>query len=82
MKTNQNLSLKNLRKNKIYQLLIKYKLIKNKNLSIFYHQTRDDKHHKSFIDKAPENIVSNEKSKLNDFIVERDKIIDNIAMLK
>ena len=37
---------------------------------------------KSFIDKAPENIVNNEKSKLNDFIVERDKIIDNIAMLK
>ena len=37
---------------------------------------------KSFIGKAPENIVNNEKSKLNDFIVERDKIIDNIAMLK
>ncbi len=37
---------------------------------------------KSFIDKAPKNIVNNEKSKLNDFIVERDKIIDNIAMLK
>jgi valyl-tRNA synthetase len=37
---------------------------------------------KSFLDKAPENIVNNEKSKLNDFIVERDKIIDNIAMLK
>ena len=37
---------------------------------------------KSFIDKAPENIVNNEKRKLNDFIVERDKIIDNIAMLK
>ena len=37
---------------------------------------------KSFTDKAPENIVNNEKSKLNDFIVERDKIIDNIAMLK
>ena len=37
---------------------------------------------KSFIDKAPENIVNNEKNKLNDFIVERDKIIDNIAMLK
>ena len=46
------INLKNLRKNKIYQLLIKYKLIKNKNLSIFYHQTRDDKHHKSFIDNA------------------------------
>ena len=37
---------------------------------------------KSFTDKAPENIVNNEKSKFNDFIVERDKIIDNIAMLK
>ena len=64
MKTNQNLSLKNLRKNKIYQLLIKYKLIKNKNLSIFYHQTRDDKHHKSFIDNAT-NIIFLEKTKNN-----------------
>ena len=37
---------------------------------------------KSFIDKAPAEIINHEKSKLNDFIVERDKIIDNIALLK
>ena len=37
---------------------------------------------KSFIDKAPTEIVNHEKNKLNDFIVERDKIIDNIALLK
>ena len=59
---NQTFSLNNLRKNKIYRLLIKYKLIKNKNLSIFYHQTRDDKHHKSFIDKTA-NIIFLEKTK-------------------
>ena len=59
---NQTFSLNNLRKNKIYRLLIKYKLIKNKNLSIFYHRTRDDKHHKSFIDKTA-NIIFLEKTK-------------------
>ena len=37
---------------------------------------------KSFVDKAPAEIVNHEKNKLNDFIVERDKIIDNIALLK
>ena len=37
---------------------------------------------KSFIDKAPTEIVNHEKNKLNNFIVERDKIIDNIALLK
>ena len=58
----QDVSLRNLRKNKIYQLLLKYKLIKNKNLSIFYHQTRDDKHHQSFIDNAT-NIIFLEKTK-------------------
>ena len=48
----------------------------------FIHAIEKKLKNKSFIDKAPENIVNNEKSKLNDFIVERDKIIDNIAMLK
>ena len=62
MMTKQNFSLKNLKKNKIYKLLIKYKLIKNKNLSIFYHQTRDDKHHQSFIDNIT-NIIFLEKTK-------------------
>ena len=37
------INLKNLKKNNIYKLLLEYKLIKNKNLSIFSHQTRDDK---------------------------------------
>ena len=37
---------------------------------------------KSFVDNAPIEIVNHEKNKLNDFIVERDKIIDNIALLK
>ena len=37
---------------------------------------------KAFIDKAPEKIVNHEKSKLDDFIIEREKIIANIGMLK
>ena len=37
---------------------------------------------KSFVDNAPIEIVNHEKNKLNDFIVERDKIIDNIVLLK
>ena len=32
--------------------------------------------------KAPEKIVNHEKSKLDDFIIEREKIIANIEMLK
>ena len=35
-----------------------------------------------FIKKAPENIVDGEKNKLNDFIVERTKILSNIEVLK
>ena len=54
--------IKKLKKNKIYLLLKKYKLIKNKNLSIFYHQTKDDKNHKSFIDKET-NVIFLEKTK-------------------
>ena len=72
---NQGVSLSNLRKNKIYQLLLKYKLIKNKNLSIFYHQTRDDKHHKSFVDKTT-NIIFLEKTK-NDIYYRNKKIKKN-----
>ena len=37
---------------------------------------------KAFADKAPEKIVNHEKSKLDDFIIEREKIIANIGMLK
>ena len=37
---------------------------------------------KAFTDKAPEKIVNHEKSKLDDFIFEREKIIANIEMLK
>ena len=35
-----------------------------------------------FISKAPKNIVSSEKNKLNDFLVERTKILSNIEVLK
>ena len=35
-----------------------------------------------FISKAPENIVIGEKNKLNDFLVERTKILSNIEVLK
>ena len=35
-----------------------------------------------FISKAPANIVSGEKNKLNDFLVERTKILSNIEVLK
>ena len=35
-----------------------------------------------FISKAPENIVEGEKNKLNDFLVERTKILSNIEVLK
>ena len=37
---------------------------------------------KAFTDKAPEKIVNYEKSRLDDFIIEREKIIANIEMLK
>jgi valyl-tRNA synthetase len=37
---------------------------------------------KAFTNKAPANIVNHEKSKLDDFIIEREKIIANIEMLK
>ncbi len=37
---------------------------------------------KAFTDKAPEKIVNHEKSKLDDFIIERERIIANIEMLK
>ena len=46
-----NSVLKNLKKNKIYQLLIK-----NKNLSIFHSRTRDNKNLKSFIDRVTNDI--------------------------
>jgi valyl-tRNA synthetase len=35
-----------------------------------------------FISKAPKNIVRGEKNKLNDFLVERTKILSNIEVLK
>ena len=35
-----------------------------------------------FISKAPENIVNGEKNKLNDFLIERTKILSNIEVLK
>ena len=56
------INLKNLKKNNIYQLLIKNKLIKNKNLSTFHFQTRDNKNLKSFIDKVT-NVIFLEKVK-------------------
>ena len=37
---------------------------------------------KQFIDKAPQKIVDGEKNKLNDFIIEREKILSNIEVLK
>ena len=37
---------------------------------------------KHFIDKAPEKVVDGEKNKLNDFIIEREKILSNIEVLK
>jgi len=37
---------------------------------------------KAFTGKAPEKIVNHEKSKLDDFIIERERIIANIEMLK
>jgi valyl-tRNA synthetase len=37
---------------------------------------------KQFIDKAPEKVVNGEKNKLNDFIIEREKILSNIEVLK
>ena len=36
----------------------------------------------SFMEKAPENIVQNEKNKLSDLSIERKKIISNIEVLK
>jgi len=60
------INLKNLKKNEIYKLLIKNKLIKNKNLSVFSHQTRDDKNLKSFIDETT-NIIFLEKTKMENF---------------
>ena len=57
-----NSVLKNLKKNNIYQLLIKNKLIKNKNLSIFHSRTRDNKNLKSFIDRVT-NVIFLEKTK-------------------
>ena len=35
-----------------------------------------------FVSKAPENIVDGEKNKLNDFSIERTKILSNIEVLK
>ena len=60
------INLKNLKKNEIYKLLIKNKLIKNKNLSVFSNQTRDDKNLKSFIDKTT-NIIFLEKIKTENY---------------
>ena len=37
---------------------------------------------KQFIVKAPEKVVDGEKNKLNDFIIEREKILSNIGVLK
>ena len=60
------INLKNLKKNNIYKLLLEYKLIKNKNLSVFSNQTRDDKNLKSFIDKST-NIIFLEKIKTENY---------------
>ena len=60
------INLKNLKKNNIYKLLLEYKLIKNKNLSVFSNQTRDDKNLKSFIDKST-NIIFLEKIKTKNY---------------
>ena len=60
--TYHNSVLENLKKNKIYQLLIKNKLIKNKNLSIFHSRTRDNKNLKSFVDRVT-NVIFLEKTK-------------------
>ena len=54
--------LKNLKKNNIYKILIKYKLIKNKNLSVLNNSTRDKKNLRSFIDSKT-NIIFLEKAK-------------------
>jgi valyl-tRNA synthetase len=37
---------------------------------------------KEFVSKAPENVINGEKNKLNDFIIERTKILSNIEVLK
>ena len=57
-----SISLKRLKKNEIYKLLIKSKLIKNKNLSTFHNQTRDNKKLKSYIDTTTD-IIFLEKTK-------------------
>lgn len=70
-----NISLKKLKKNEIYKLLIKYKLIKNKNLLIFHNKTRDNKKLESYIDRTT-NIIFLEKAK-NDIYYKNKKTEKN-----
>ena len=65
--------LKNLKKNKIYKLLIKNKLIKNKNLSVFHSRTRDNKNLKSFIDRVTNIILLEKVKKANYYKNKKDK---------
>ena len=74
--TSLNSVLKNLKKNNIYQLLIKNKLIKNKNLSIFHSRTRDNKNLKSFIDRVT-NVIFLEKTKKEIYYINK-KMMKNI----
>ena len=73
------INLRNLRKNNIYQLLIKNKLIKNKNLSIFHSRTRDNKNLKSFIDGVT-NVIFLEKTKKEIYYINKKtkKMMKNI----
>jgi len=70
-----NIPLKKLKKNEIYKLLIKYKLIKNKNLLIFHNKTRDNKKLESYIDRTT-NIIFLEKAK-NDIYYKNKKTEKN-----
>ena len=75
------INLKNLKKNEIYKLLIKNKLIKNKNLSVFSYQTRDDKNLKSFIDKTT-NIIFLQKIKTENFYKNKNTHKKDEKMIK
>ena len=80
-----NLSLNILRKNYIYKILIRYSLIKNKNLSIFNNHTRDKKNLRSIIDTKT-NIIFLEKTKKPIYYInkkkENKKIITHFGVFK
>jgi len=71
-----NSKLKKFNGNKIYKILKKNKLIKKKNLSIFFHRTRDNKNLKSFIDNST-NVIFLEKVKNNNFYKNKRVIKNN-----